>query len=86
MFKLACQKIAGAIRNPSGRPDDGRCPGSFCSEKFIPVAQAFQPVQTGWRARTPAPLTFSCFTGGPKVHERLLRKVQCSWYVQQSLS
>jgi hypothetical protein len=37
--------------------------------KVLPVAQAFQPVQTGWRAGTPAPLTFSCFTGGPKVHE-----------------
>jgi hypothetical protein len=25
----------------------------------LPVAQAFQPVQAGWRAGTPAPLTFS---------------------------
>ena len=27
------------------------------------------------RARRPAPLNFSCFTGGPKAHARLFRKV-----------
>jgi hypothetical protein len=29
-------------------------------QKFLPVAQAFQPVWTAWRAGTPAPPTFSC--------------------------
>jgi hypothetical protein len=41
---------------------------SLLSGKVLPVAQAFHPVQTGWRAGTPAPLTFSCFTGEPKAH------------------
>jgi hypothetical protein len=45
----------------------------FTLPKVLPVAQAFQPVQTAWRAGTPAPPTFSCFTGEPKAHEELFR-------------
>jgi hypothetical protein len=38
---------------------------SDCYEKFL-VAQAFQPVQTDWRAGTPAPLTFSALRVGQR--------------------
>ena len=39
--------------------------------KVLPVAQAFQPVRTAWRAGTPAPPIFLSFTGEPKAHEEL---------------
>ena len=39
-----------------------------CHEKFFKlVAQAFQPVQTGWRARTPAYLTFQALRLGRRL-------------------
>jgi len=49
----------------------GRAVCELLPEKVPPVARAFHPVRTTWRARMPAPPTFSCWTGGPQAHEEL---------------
>jgi hypothetical protein len=76
--KIAYLEVKKLTKNMPGgqnlRPETKKVlwrffPIRFLLRKVLPVAQAFRPVQTGWRAGTPAPLTFSCFTGGPKVHE-----------------
>ena len=41
-----------------GRPDIFILVSKLCLRKVPPVAQAFQPVRTAWRARTPALPTF----------------------------
>ena len=42
-----------------GRPDIFILLPKLCLRKVPPVAQAFQPVRTAWRARTPALPTLS---------------------------
>ena len=43
-----------------------------CYEKFLRWHRLSRLCGSAWRAGTPAPLTFSCFMGGPQAQARLL--------------
>jgi len=60
----------------------GQRPMSDCSEKFLVAPASCRCGKPAGslrhqrrRARRPAPPTFSCFSGGPRAHARLLGKV-----------